>query len=271
MFPDEYTAFKKYAEIYPDNCVLLVDTYNVLKSGVPTAIKVFQEMKPKKMGIRIDSGDIAYLTKRARKMLDEAGLEDCAITISNSLDEYLIRDVILEGAKIDSFGVGERLITAKSQPVFGGVYKLAALEKDGKIIPKIKISENVEKITNPGFKTLWRLYDKESGKALADVMTLDGETIPEDGEYEIFDPNAVWKRKKLSNFRAVNLRTQLFDHGKRVYDCPSIEEVKAYCEEQMETLWEETLRFENPQTYYVDLSQKLWDVKNKLIEEHNQR
>ncbi|WP_027869385.1 nicotinate phosphoribosyltransferase [Eubacterium sp. AB3007] len=271
MFPDEYTAFKKYAEIYPDNCVLLVDTYNVLKSGVPTAIKVFQEMKPKKMGIRIDSGDIAYLTKRARKMLDEAGLEDCSITISNSLDEYLIRDVILEGAKIDSFGVGERLITAKSQPVFGGVYKLAALEKDGKIIPKIKISENVEKITNPGFKTLWRLYDKESGKALADVMTLDGETIPEDGEYEIFDPNAVWKRKKLSNFRAVNLRTQLFDHGKRVYDCPSIEEVKAYCEEQMETLWEETLRFENPQTYYVDLSQKLWDVKNKLIEEHNQR
>jgi nicotinate phosphoribosyltransferase len=271
MFPDEYTAFKKYAEIYPENCTLLVDTYNVLKSGVPNAIRIFKEMKPARMGIRIDSGDIAYLTKRARKMLDEAGLEECTITISNSLDEYLIRDVILEGAKIDSFGVGERLITAKSQPVFGGVYKLAALEVDGEIVPKIKISENVEKITNPGFKTLWRLYDNESGKALGDVMTLDGEEIPESGEYEIFDPNAVWKRKKLSNFHAVNLRTQIFDHGRKVYDCPPIDVVKAYCEEQMETLWEEMLRFENPQTYYVDLSQKLWDVKNKLIEEHNQR
>lgn len=267
MFDSEYEAFKKYAEIYPDNCTLLVDTFNVLKSGVPNAIKVFQEVKPKKMGIRIDSGDVAYLTKKARKMLDDAGLQECQITVSNSLDEYIIRDVILEGAKIDSFGVGERLITAKSQPVFGGVYKLIALEKDGVVIPKIKISENVEKITNPGFKTLYRLFDKDNHKALADVMTLDGETIPEVDGYEIFDPNAVWKKKKLSNFYAKNIRVQIFDKGECVYECPSIEEVKAYCQEQMDTLWDETLRFENPQTYYVDLSQKLWDMKSQLLEE----
>lgn len=270
MFPSEYEAFKKYAEIYPDNCVLLVDTYNVLKSGVPAAIKVFKEMKPARMGIRIDSGDITYLTKKARKMLDDAGLKDCTITVSNSLDEYIIRDVILEGAQIDNFGVGERLITAKSEPVFGGVYKLAALERDGEIIPKIKISENVGKITNPGFKTLYRLYDKDSHKALADVMTLDGETIPEVDGYEIFDPDAVWKRKKLYNFYAKNLRVQLFDYGKLVYDEPDIEDVKTYCSEQIDTLWDETLRFENPQTYYVDLSQKLWDVKDKLIKEHTE-
>lgn len=271
MFSCEYEAFKKYAQVYPDNCVLLVDTYNVLKSGVPAAIKVFKELKPKKMGIRIDSGDVAYLTKRARWMLDEAGLTDCTITVSNSLDEYIIRDVILEGAKIDSFGVGERLITAKSEPVFGGVYKLSALEQDGVIIPKIKISENVEKITNPGFKTLYRLFDKDNHKALADVITLDGEEIPEVDGYEIFDPNAIWKKKKLNNFYAKNLRIQLFNQGKCVYQCPGIDEVKAYCKEQMDTLWEETLRFENPQTYYVDLSQNLWEVKNNLIEEHTVR
>lgn len=271
MFPSEYEAFKKYAEIYPDNCTLLVDTYNVLKSGVPAAIRVFKEVKPRKMGIRIDSGDVAYLTKRARKMLDDAGLTDCTITVSNSLDEYIIRDVIMEGAQIDSFGVGERLITAKSEPVFGGVYKLAALEKDGVIIPKIKISENVEKITNPGFKTLYRLFDNETGKALADVMTVDGETIPEVDGYEIFDPNAVWKKKKLYNFHAKNLRVQLFDKGKCVYQSPSIDDIKTYCQEQIETLWGETLRFENPQTYYVDLSQNLWNMKNKLIEEHTIR
>ena len=188
MFPDEYSAFKKYAEIYPENCTLLVDTYNVLKSGVPNAIKVFKEMKPAKMGIRIDSGDVAYLTKKARVMLDEAGLQDCQIVVSNSLDEYIIRDVIMEGACIDSFGVGERLITAKSQPVFGGVYKLVALETDGVVVPKIKISENIEKITNPGFKNLFRLYDKETGKARGDVITLAQETVPEQDEYEIFDP-----------------------------------------------------------------------------------
>ena len=271
MYDSEYEAFKKYAEIYPNNCILLVDTYNVLKSGVPNAIKVFKEMKPKKMGIRIDSGDVAYLTKKARKMLDEAGLQECQITVSNSLDEYIIRDVILEGAQIDSFGVGERLITAKSQPVFGGVYKLIALEHDGVIVPKIKISENIEKITNPGFKTLYRLFDKDNHKALADVMTLDGEEIPEIDGYEIFDPNAIWKKKKLSNFYAKNIRVQIFDKGECVYECPSIEEVKTYCKEQMDTLWDETLRFENPQTYYVDLSKNLWDMKSQLLEDMSVR
>ena len=266
MFPNEYEAFKKYAEIYPEDSTFLVDTYNVLKSGVPAAIKVFKEMKPKKMGIRIDSGDISYLTKKARKMLDDAGLQECKIVISNSLDEYLIQDILAEGACIDSFGVGERLITAKEQPVFGGVYKLVALEKDGEMIPKIKVSENVEKITNPGFKTLYRLYDKDTSRAIADVITLDNETIPDGDEYEIFDPQNVWKRKKVSNFVAKNLRVQLFDKGKLVYEKPSIEEIKAYCAEQVEALWDEMLRFENPQTYYVDLSHDLWELKKNLIE-----
>lgn len=270
MFPTEYDAFKAYAEVYPDNCVLLVDTYNVLKSGVPAAIKVFKEMKPKSMGIRIDSGDITYLTKKARKMLDDAGLSECKIVISNSLDEYIIRDVLLEGAQIDSFGVGERMIAAKSEPVFGGVYKLVALEdKNGNIIPKIKVSENVEKITNPGFKTLYRLFDKDNNKALADVITVDGESLPEDcgeGEgYEIFDPNAIWKRKTLTNFYAKNIRVPLFLNGECVYKSPVIEEIKKNCEEQMKTLWDEMLRFENPQTYYVDLSQALWDMKEELL------
>lgn len=267
MYPDEYSAFKKYAEIYPDNCTLLVDTYNVLKSGVPAAIRVFKEMKPRKMGIRIDSGDVTYLTKKSRQMLDEAGLQDCQIVVSNSLDEYIIRDVILEGACIDSFGVGERLITAKSEPVFGGVYKLVALETDGKLIPKIKISENVEKITNPGFKHVYRLYDKKTGKARGDVITLADEKVPELDEYEIFDPNAVWKRTKIRDYYVRDLRVQLFDKGRCVYESPSVDEIKDYCQRQMETLWDETLRFENPQTYYVDLSQKLWDMKNQLLSE----
>ena len=267
MYPDEYSAFKRYAEIYPDNCVLLVDTYNVLKSGVPAAIKVFKEMKPKKMGIRIDSGDVSYLTKKARKMLDDAGLQDCTIVVSNSLDEYIIRDVILEGAQIDSFGVGERLITAKSEPVFGGVYKLAALEKDGAVTPKIKISENVEKITSPGFKGLYRLYSKETGKAQGDVLTLSEETIPEQDAYEIFDPNAVWKKTVVRNYTVRNLHVPIFKEGKCVYESPSIEEIKKYCKEQIETLWDETLRLENPQTYYVDLSPKLFNMKQKLLQE----
>ena len=270
MFPDEYTAFKKYAEIYPQNCTLLVDTYNVLKSGVPAAIKVFKEMKPESMGIRIDSGDVTYLTKKARKMLDDAGLQDCKIVVSNSLDEYIIRDVLLEGACIDSFGVGERLITAKSEPVYGGVYKLAALETNGQLIPKIKISENVEKITNPGFKGLFRLYDKTTGKARGDIITVAGETIPEQDEYVIFDPNAVWKKTRVTNYTVRNLQVPIFKGGKCVYQSPSIEEIKAYCKEQVDTLWDETLRFENPQTYYVDLSQKLWDMKNRLLEEHSE-
>ena len=271
MFPDEYTAFKKYAEIYPQNCTLLVDTYNVLKSGVPAAIKVFKEMKPESMGIRIDSGDVTYLTKKARKMLDDAGLQDCKIVVSNSLDEYIIRDVILEGACIDSFGVGERLITAKSEPVYGGVYKLAALETNGELIPKIKISENVEKITNPGFKGLFRLYDKTTGKARGDIITVAGETIPEQDEYVIFDPNAVWKKTRVTNYTVRNLQVPIFKEGRCVYESPSIEEIKAYCKEQVDTLWDETLRFENPQTYYVDLSQKLWDMKNRLLEEHSEK
>lgn len=267
MYPNEYEAFKKYAEIYPDNCTLLVDTYNVLKSGVPAAIKVFKELNPKTMGIRIDSGDVTYLTKKARKMLDEAGLHECTIVVSNSLDEYIIRDVILEGACIDSFGVGERLITSKSEPVFGGVYKLAALEKDGEMIPKLKVSENIEKITNPGFKTLYRLFDKETNKAIADVITLDHEKIPEGSDYEIFDPQAVWKRQTVSNFYAVNLRKPIFAKGKIVYTSPSLDEIRKYCGEQVASLWVEMLRFENPQTYYVDLSKELWEMKHKLLEE----
>lgn len=270
MYPSEYEAFKKYAEIYPDNCTLLVDTYNVLKSGVPAAIKVFDEVKPKRKGIRIDSGDVTYLTKQARKMLDEAGHQDCSIVVSNSLDEYIIQDVIVEGACIDSFGVGERLITSKSEPVFGGVYKLSALEKDGVMIPKIKISENIEKITNPGFKSLYRLFDRDTHKAVADVIALDEETIPDEDGYEIFDPQAVWKRKTVKNFYAKNLRVQIFDKGKCIYESPGIEEIKEYCKEQVETLWDEMLRFENPQTYYVDLSRALWQMKNELIEAYNQ-
>ena len=265
MFPTEYEAFKTYARIYPDNCVLLVDTYNVLKSGIPAAIKVFKEMRPKTMGIRIDSGDITYLTKKARVMLDEAGLQDCKITVSNSLDEYIINGVIREGAKIDSFGVGERLITAKSEPVFGGVYKIVATEEDGRITPKIKISENVEKITNPGFKTIYRFFDRKTGEALADVITLDGEVIDETKDYEIFDPNAIWKRKVLTDFRAVNLRQQIFSKGTLVYKNPSIDQIKAYCREQVGTLWEEMLRFDNPQTYYVDLSHKLYEMKQQML------
>lgn len=269
MFPSEYEAFKKYAEVYPDNCVLLVDTYNTLKSGVPAAIKVFKEMKPKSMGIRIDSGDISYLTKKARKMLDDAGLEDCSIVISNSLDEYIIQDVLLEGACIDSFGVGERLITAKSEPVFGGVYKLSAVEVDGQLVPKIKISDNVEKITNPGFKTLYRMYDNESGRAIADLITLNEEDLPQEEGYEIFDPQSIWKRKKLYNYTVKNLRVQLFDKGKRVYEYPSLDEIRNYCLSQIDALWDEMLRFEKPQTYYVDLSQQLWQLKRDMINEHS--
>lgn len=267
MFDNEYEAFKAYAELYPDNCNLLVDTYNVLKSGVPNAIRIFRERKPAKKGIRIDSGDITYLSKKARKMLDEAGFKDCSIVVSNSFDEYLIRDVIGQGAKIDVFGVGERLITAKSEPVFGGVYKMAAIEEDGEIIPKIKISENIEKITNPGFKTLFRLYDKDTKQAIADVITLDHEKIPE-GEYEIFDPQFVWKRKTLQNFEAQNLRMQVFDKGKLVYKLPAIGEIRDYCLSQVGTLWDEILRFENPHEYYVDLSKELWEMKTQLIQSY---
>lgn len=272
VFPSELESFKAYARNYPDKCVLLVDTYNVLKSGVPNAIKAFNEevvprgFRPK--GIRIDSGDIAYLSKEARKMLDEAGFEDCPIVASSSLDEYIIMDLLNQGAQIDSFGVGERLITAKSEPVFGGVYKLSALEKNGEIIPKIKVSENVGKITIPGFKQVHRLYDKETGKAIADVVTLHDEEIDNSKTYEIFHPIYTWKRKAVTNFYSRKLLVKIFDKGQSVYESPDIEEIKHYCFEQINTLWEEVLRFEKPHKYFVDLSKPLWDIKNRLLEEH---
>ncbi len=273
LFDSEYEAFKAYAEVYPHSCTLLVDTYNVLKSGVPNAIKVFNEVlvprgyRPK--GIRLDSGDITYLAKKARKMLDEAGFPDCQICASNSLDEIIIRDMIAQGACIDSFGVGERLITASSDPVFGGVYKLAAVERNGEIIPRIKVSENVAKITNPGFKKLWRLYDRETGKAIADVITLHDEVIDDTKPYEIFDPEHIWKRKTIENFIAHPLRRRIFDHGECVYDSPSVDEIRNYCKQQLETVWDEVLRFENPHKYYVDLSQALWDQKHALLSQHH--
>ncbi len=269
MFDSELEAFCAYAREYPDNCTLLVDTYNVLKSGIPNAIKAFKrELLPRgyrPKGIRIDSGDITYLSKKARKMLDDAGFADCEIVASNSLDEYIIRDMLIQGAKVDSFGVGERLVTAASSPVFGGVYKLCAIEKDGKLIPKIKISENVTKITTPCFKKAWRLFDRDTGKAIADVITLFDEVIDENEPYELFDPDHIWKRKMVSNFVARPLLHQIFKGGKCVYKKKPIEEIRNYCSEQVDTLWEEVLRFENPHKYYVDISQKLWDEKNILI------
>ena len=271
-FDTEYEAFKAYAETYPDSCTLLVDTYNVLKSGVPNAIKVFDEvLKPlgkRPKGIRIDSGDITYLSKKARIMLDEAGYEDVSIVASNSLDEHIIRDILKQGAKVDLFGVGERLITSKSEPVFGGVYKLVAMEDNGEIIPKIKISENVAKITTPCFKKIYRLFSNDTGMAIADVITLNDEEIPM-GKYEIFDPNNTWKRKTVTDFTAKELMVQIFEKGKCVYECPPLGEIKEYCKNEIEKIWEEVKRFENPHIYYVDLSQKLWDIRYKLLSQHN--
>lgn len=272
LFPTEEEAFRNYAETYPDNCTLLIDTYNVLESGLPNAIKVFREVvvpagyRPK--GVRIDSGDIAYLSKRVRAILDEAGFPDCGIVASNSLDEYIIRDVLLQGGRIDSFGVGERLITAKSDPVFGGVYKIVAVEKDGAIIPKIKVSENVEKITNPAYKTPWRLYERATGKAIADVITLAGEEIDDGEPYEIFHPSYTWKRKIIKDFIAKKLQVPIFIQGRCVYQSPSMQEIRQYCQEQLATLWDEMLRFEHPHKYYVDLSQDLWDLKNDLLKKY---
>lgn len=271
MFPTEYDAFKTYCELYPDNATLLVDTYNTLKSGVPNAIRAFKEILLPRVitnfAIRLDSGDISYLSKKARKMLDEAGLPNCKITASNSLDEYLIRDLMMQGAQVDTFGVGERLITSKSNPVFGGVYKLAAIEDDeGNIIPKIKVSENTAKITNPHFKRLYRLYDRESGKAIADELTLRDEVIDPTKPHVIFDPNATWKTKELTDFTVRELQVPIFQNGELVYELPELNDIKAYCRQQIHTLWDEVKRFENPHTYYVDLSQKLWDVKRGLLE-----
>lgn len=271
MFDTEYEAFKTYCELYPNSATLLVDTYNTLKSGVPNAIRAFKEvlvpMGVKNFAIRLDSGDIAYLSKKARKMLDDAGLECCKITASNSLDEYLIRDLIMQDAKIDTFGVGERLITASSAPVFGGVYKLAAVEDvNGNIIPKIKISENVGKITNPHFKKVYRLIERESGMALADQICLHDEVIDDTQPLTIFDPLATWKTKTLTEFEARELLVPIFKNGKRVYDCPPLDKIKSYCEQEVARLWDEVKRFENPHTYYVDLSEKLYNIKKALLE-----
>lgn len=272
MFDNELDAFRTYCKIYPHNATLLVDTYHVLKSGVPNAIRAFKEiLLPQGIedcAIRIDSGDITYLSKKARKMLDEAGLTKCKIVASNSLDEHIIETLLEQGAQVDSFGVGERLITSKSEPVFGGVYKLCAVEDErGAIIPKIKISENTAKITNPHFKKVYRLYEKDSGKAIADQLCVYDETIDETKPLELFDPEATWKRKTISDFTARELLVPIFKNGECVYKSPDIEEIRRYCAEQIDLLWEEVKRFENPHTYYVDLSQKLWDTKDRLLKE----
>ena len=275
MFDTEYDAFKTYCEIYPTNATLLVDTYNTLKSGVPNAIRAFNEvLKPMgitKCGIRLDSGDMAYLTRKARKMLDDAGWTECKITVSNSLDEYLIQDLFLQGAQIDMFGVGERMITARSEPVFGGVYKLAAVEDDeGNIIPKIKVSENVEKITIPHFKKVYRFYGRDTGKAIADLITLHDETVDDSQDMEIFDPMATWKKKTVYNFTARELLVPIFLNGRRVYDSPSLQEIQAYCRQQVDTLWDEVKRFDYPHKYVVDLSRKLWDIQQELLRSSQQ-
>ena len=267
MFPDELTAFRTYCKLYPASATLLVDTYNVLHSGVPNAIKAFKEFGITDCAIRLDSGDLAYLSRKARKMLDEAGLTNCKIVASNALDEYIIRDLLLQGAQLDSFGVGERLITSKSAPVFGGVYKLAAVEDEkGAIIPKIKISENSAKITIPHFKKVYRLYSKEDGKAFADLITLHDETVDETKPLELFDPEATWKRNTFENFTAEALLKPIFQNGKLVYDLPSLEDIRTRCAHQLDLQWEEVKRFENPHNYYVDLSQKLWDLQHALLE-----
>ena len=268
-FDSEYEAFEKYSRVYPDACVLLVDTYSTLKSGIPNAIKCFNEVvlpmghRPK--AVRIDSGDIAYLSKKSRKMLDDAGFQDVKIIASNSLDEYIINDLLIQDAKIDSFGVGENLITAKSQPVFGGVYKLVAMENDGEIVPKIKLSESADKITTPAFKTLYRFYSNTTKKALADFIALHDESIDVSGGITIFDPISTWKRKYLSDITAVPMLKPIFVKGKLVYDLPSISEIRRYCLDEIHNLWDEVKRFEFPHKYYVDLSMKLWNLKYDLL------
>ncbi|MBQ3054110.1 MAG: nicotinate phosphoribosyltransferase [Clostridia bacterium] len=275
LFPSEYEAFASYAKSYPDSCVLLIDTYNVLKSGLPNAIKCFKEVlapmgyRPK--GIRIDSGDVTYLTKKIRKVLDDEGFSDCKIVVSNSLDENIISTLIAQGAEIDSFGVGERLITSRAEPVLGGVYKLTAIEDEkGNIIPKIKLSENVAKITTPCFKQIYRLYSKESDQAFADIVALHHETIDDSRDITIFDPEFTWKKKTVSNFYAKPLMVQIFKDGKLVYDLPDVEDIRSYCSAQMDTIWDEVKRFDNPHKYYVDLSKKLWNIKQELLDKYSE-
>lgn len=268
-FPSEYEAFKAYAEVFPDDTQLLVDTYATLQSGIPNAIRVAKEvlepMGKRLKAIRIDSGDLTYISQESRRMLDAAGLEDCKITVSSSMDEYTIKELLRQGAPIDNFGVGERLITSKQEPVFGGVYKLSAVESDGKMIPRMKFSDNAEKITNPGDKELWRFYDKENGHALADLITLAGEEIDESEPLRIFDPTHIWKDKILTNFRAVKLLKPIFVKGKLVASMPSLEEIRELCSSELDTLWDSIKRFDNPQNYFVDLSQELWDLKHAML------
>ena len=276
MFDTELDAFKAYCKMYPNNATLLVDTYDTLNSGVPNAIRAFNEvLKPMgitKCGIRLDSGDMAYLSRKARKMLDDAGWTDCKISVSNSLDEYLIADLLHQGAQIDMFGVGERLITARSEPVFGGVYKLCAVEQDdGSVLPKIKISENVGKITTPHFKKFYRFYGNDTGKAIADYLCVYDETVDDSGEMEIFDPEATWKTKTVYDFTAKEMQVPIFKDGELVYKFPTLDEVRTYCLQQVDTLWDEVKRFDNPHTYYVDLSQKLWDIKYSLLKNRKKK
>ena len=270
MFGDEYKAFRTYCELNPTSSTLLVDTYNVLKSGVPNAIRAFNEvLKPlgiTKCAIRLDSGDITYLSQEARKMLDAAGWTECKIIASNSLDEYIIRDLIMQGAKVDGFGVGERLITAKSDPVFGCVYKVCAVENEkGEIIPRIKLSENVQKITTPHFKKVYRIYDNETAKAEADLICLHDETIDYSEPLELFDPDFTWKRQTYENFTLRELLVPIYEKGVLVYQLPDLEEIRAHCEREIASMWSSVLRFENPHNYYVDLSEKLWQIKHDMI------
>ena len=276
MFDTEYEAFETYCKLYPNNATLLVDTYNTLQSGIPNAIKAFNNvLKPlgiTNCGIRLDSGDMTYLSQKARKMLDDAGWTDCKISVSNSLDEHIIQDILRQGAKIDMFGVGERLITARSEPVFGGVYKLTAVEdSQGNIIPKIKISENVGKITNPHYKKLYRFFGKDTGKAIADYLCVYDETVDDSKDLEIFDPEATWKTKTVYNFEAKELMVPIFQKGELVYGLPALEQIRSYCAQQVDTLWEEVKRFDYPHNYYVDLSQKLWDIKYGLLKKGSRR
>lgn len=267
-FDSELESFRAYADVYPDHTLLLVDTYDVLRQGIPNAITVFKELRAKghePLGIRIDSGDIAYLTKETRKMLDEAGFPDAKIVVSNSMDEFKIRDLLNQGAQIDSFGVGERLITAKSDPVFGGVYKLVAVEKDGQMVPKIKVSEDVIKITNPGFKQVYRFYDKDTGIMQADLVALRDEEAPSGEEFEIFHPLYTWKRTTIKNYEAKPLLKPIFEKGKLVYKSPDVDEIKAFASENQDRLWEEVKRLDEPHSYYVDLSQGLFELRNDLI------
>lgn len=276
-FPDEYTAFKAYADLYPDNCTLLVDTYDTLKSGVPNAIRVFREFKEsgrafKKYGIRLDSGDLAYLSKQARKMLDEAGFTDATITASNDLDEYLLHDLKMQGAAINSWGVGTHLITSKDCPSFGGVYKLAAIQnEEGEFIPKIKISENTEKITNPGNKTIYRIYEKDSGKLKADLICFADETFDPSEDLLLFDPIETWKKTRLpgGSYTMREMMVPIFRNGECIYQSPSVKEIAEYCRQEKETLWEETQRLFYPHQIYVDLSPKLYEVKKNLLNQVN--